>query len=112
MIKKKTFFENTVVYEIMWKNIAGSDKLQMTIWCMRTACWIRMTKHSEYVVRIAFPLQQYCTCAPQCYATLPPLQMEQASFPATPVTITICTASNPTRLEFAFHSLEQLIYRL
>jgi hypothetical protein len=35
----------------------------MTTWRMRTACWIRKTKdkttHTEYVILIAFPLQQW-----------------------------------------------------
>ena len=34
---------------------------QMTIWRMRIACWIPKdtNTHSEYVIRIAFPLQQW-----------------------------------------------------
>jgi len=37
------------------------DRPQMTIWCMRIACWIIKSKntHSEYVLLIAFPLQQW-----------------------------------------------------
>jgi len=33
----------------------------MTIWCMRFACWRTKAtdRHSEYVVIIAFPLQQW-----------------------------------------------------
>jgi hypothetical protein len=33
----------------------------MTIWRMRIACWIPQTTdtHSEYVILIAFPLQQW-----------------------------------------------------
>ena len=33
----------------------------MTIWRMRTACWIPKAKntHSEYVILIAFPRQQW-----------------------------------------------------
>jgi len=31
----------------MWENIVGSDRPQMTIWRMRTACWItKVTKHT------------------------------------------------------------------
>jgi len=84
----------------------------MAIWSIRTACWTHITKHSdsEYVVLIAFPLQQYCTNASQCYEKLPPLQIEQASSSATPVTVTVCTASNPTRMRSAFQALEQLMY--
>jgi len=37
-----TFFKkNRVVYEIMWKYIVQADTAQMTIWRMRTVCWIR-----------------------------------------------------------------------
>jgi hypothetical protein len=33
----------------------------MTIWLMRTACWITKSTnvHSQYVILIAFPLQQW-----------------------------------------------------
>jgi hypothetical protein len=45
----------------MWKNIVQLDKTQMTIWYMLTEC--RITKatdeHSEYVIIIAFTLQQF-----------------------------------------------------
>ena len=34
------FFENCAVYEIMWKNIVELGRPQMTIWCIRIACWI------------------------------------------------------------------------
>ena len=54
-------FENRAVYEIMWKNMAGRDRPQMKIWCMRIACWIpkATNTHSQYVILIAFPLQQW-----------------------------------------------------
>jgi hypothetical protein len=44
----------------MWKNIVEADKPQMRIWRIRIACWITEVSntHSEYVVIIAFPLQQ------------------------------------------------------
>jgi len=53
------FFKNRAVYEIMWKNIVGLNRPQMTIRRMRIACWIRKSKttHSECVILIAFPLQ-------------------------------------------------------
>ena len=53
------FFENHI-YELMCKIIAEPEWSQMTIWCMRIACWIpRAAKtHSEYVMLIYFPLQQ------------------------------------------------------
>jgi hypothetical protein len=42
------------------ENILESERPQMTIWCMRIACWIpeATLTHSEYVIRIDFPLQQ------------------------------------------------------
>ena len=56
------FSENLVVCEIMWKNMLQPDGPQMTvIRRRRTTC--RITKatdmHSEYVIRVAFPLQQW-----------------------------------------------------
>ena len=53
------FPENLVLYDI-WKNILQSDRSQMTKWRLRIACWIpkATNTHSEYVIRIAFPLQQ------------------------------------------------------
>ena len=54
------FFKNRAVFEIMWKNIVLPDRPQMTIWRMRIACRIpkATNTHSEYVMLIAFPLQQ------------------------------------------------------
>jgi hypothetical protein len=45
----------------MWKNIVEPDRPQMTIWRMRIACWITKATgtHSEYIVFIAFPRQQW-----------------------------------------------------
>ena len=34
------FFLNRSVCEIMWKNIVEWGRPQMTIWCMKIACWI------------------------------------------------------------------------
>jgi hypothetical protein len=55
-----TFFENGAVYEIMWENFVELGRPQMTIWRIRIACWIHKVTntHSDYVTRIAFPLQQ------------------------------------------------------
>jgi len=56
------FFENLVVYEIMWKKIiVKPDKPQMTIWHIRIACWIPKATDtpSEYVILIVFTLQQW-----------------------------------------------------
>jgi len=58
------FLENHAVCEIMWKmwkNIVETDRPQMVMRRMRIACWIpRATNtQSEYVILIAFPLQQW-----------------------------------------------------
>jgi hypothetical protein len=47
----------------LWDNVENTvdtDRPQMTIWRMRTACWIFKAKntHTEYVMLIAFPPQQ------------------------------------------------------
>jgi len=43
----------------MWKNIGEPGRLQMTVW--RIACFIlkATNTHTEYVILIAFPLQQW-----------------------------------------------------
>jgi len=48
------FFENRVIYEIMWKNIVQPDRPQITIWCMRISRWTPKTKntHSQYLILI------------------------------------------------------------
>jgi hypothetical protein len=55
-----SFFLNRTDDEIMWKNIVELGSPRVTIWHMRTAC--RITKasnsQSDYVILIAFPLQQ------------------------------------------------------
>ena len=45
----------------MWKNIVELDRSQLKIWHMRIARWMpKATKtHSDYVILIAFPLQQW-----------------------------------------------------
>jgi hypothetical protein len=54
-------FQIRAVEEIMWRIIVERNSLQMTVWYMLIACWILKSTntHSEYVIRIAFPLQQY-----------------------------------------------------
>ena len=53
--------ENHTVYGITWKNSVQAYRQQMTVWRMRIACWISKATHtySEYVVLIAYPLQQW-----------------------------------------------------
>jgi hypothetical protein len=45
----------------MWKSIVQPDRPQITIWRMRIACWVpkATNTHSEYVIIIAFPPQQW-----------------------------------------------------
>jgi len=42
----------------MWKTLVQPDRLQMTAWLMRIACWITKAtnSHLEYVILITFPL--------------------------------------------------------
>jgi uncharacterized protein involved in propanediol utilization len=56
-----TFFESCAVYEIKWENTVEADRPQMTMWRMRIACWTIKADdtHSEYVIFIAFSLQQW-----------------------------------------------------
>jgi hypothetical protein len=52
--------ENRIVYVIMWKSTEQPCRPQMTMMCMRNACWIPKATNtrSEYVIPIAFPRQQ------------------------------------------------------
>jgi hypothetical protein len=71
--------KNRAVYEIMWKDMVNPDRPLMTIWRMRTACWIpkATNTHSDYVIVIAFA-QKWLH---ECYAirTMPVLA-NQATF--------------------------------
>ena len=55
------FFENSKVYEIIWKNILEPGRLQMNEWLMRIARWIpkAINKHSGYAEHIALPLPRW-----------------------------------------------------
>ena len=55
------FFGNPAIYEIMCNNIVEPGRPQMTIWRKCLAYWIpkSINTHSEYVIRIAFSLQQW-----------------------------------------------------
>jgi len=80
LCSRNYFYENRAVYKIIWKKEstveqATDDNITRR---MRIACWITKAKdiHSEYVMLIAFRLQQwlherstmlrstYCTCLP------------------------------------------------
>jgi len=54
------FFSKIMPF-IRWKNIVEPGRPQKTIRRMRIACWINKDTdtHSEYVIIIAFPLQQW-----------------------------------------------------
>ena len=59
ILRSMTFFRG--VYEKMWENMVQPDRLQLTVWSTRIACWTpkATNTHSEYVMLIAFPLQQW-----------------------------------------------------
>jgi hypothetical protein len=63
-----------VLFEIMWKKYcrAGQAK-QMTIWRRRFACWITKATSTQYVILIAFPLQQWLRERCAMFRTLPAL---------------------------------------
>jgi hypothetical protein len=54
------FFENVVVFGIMWWNFVNSGKQQLKEWRMRIACWIPKSTntHSEYVKKVKSTLLQ------------------------------------------------------
>ena len=64
-----TFFSKIVPFMRQCVKTVEPDRPQMTIWCTRIACWISKATDMfwEYVILIAFPLQQYWVNAPQCY---------------------------------------------
>jgi hypothetical protein len=55
------FFDSCAVYDALWENIIGPRRPQMLIWHICTACWIpeATNTHSEHVIFIDFPLQQW-----------------------------------------------------
>jgi hypothetical protein len=66
-------FLSRSVGEIMCKNIVEPDRPQMTIWFRRIACWIPKAEdtHPEYVLLIAFLLQQWLHERASMLLTLP-----------------------------------------
>jgi hypothetical protein len=58
---QKRFPENSEICEIMWENEVDPNRPQTTIWHTRIACWIpkATNTHSQYVILIAFPQQQW-----------------------------------------------------
>jgi len=55
------FFENCVIYEILWETAVELEKPQATIWSTRNIYLIpKVTNtYSEYVIFVAVPLQQW-----------------------------------------------------
>jgi len=55
------FYRSRALCGLMWENVVGPDRPQLTIWCVRVACWIpkATSTHSEYAILIAFALQQW-----------------------------------------------------
>jgi len=60
VFSKAFFFKKKTLYEIKWKSVVQTERPQITIWRMRTSCWVpkATNTHSAYVIFIAFPLQQ------------------------------------------------------
>ena len=60
ILRPITVSEDRAVYESMWENTVDPGRQQMTVWRMRIACWVTKSTNSpsEYVIIIAFPLQQ------------------------------------------------------
>jgi len=56
-----SFFQKSIVYEIMVRNTVGRGRPPMTTSRMSFAYWINKATntHSEYVILVAFPLQQW-----------------------------------------------------
>ena len=52
----KEVFKNRAVYELMWKIIVEPERTQMTIWRIRTACFIPKATNtlSEYIILIVY----------------------------------------------------------
>jgi len=61
IVLHKFVFEGRAVYKIMWKYVEEPDRPQMTIWRIRSACWMpkAANTHSEYVILIVFLVQQW-----------------------------------------------------
>jgi hypothetical protein len=65
-VQKLFFSKNCAVYENVEKYCRpGHATDDNIIRCMRIACWVpkATNTHSEYVIHLAFPLQQWLQCA-------------------------------------------------
>jgi hypothetical protein len=56
-------------YEILWENMVEQDRLQMTIWRKRFACFITkaIDTHSEYVILLIVHGDNSYANTPRCY---------------------------------------------
>ena len=83
------FFRKSCRLWDIWKNIVERGRPQMTIWRMRCACWTTKATntHSEYVIFIAFLLQQWLheSASVLLYSTLPALLFSYRPRPCSPV---------------------------
>jgi hypothetical protein len=81
-------------YEIIWKNMVEPDRPQMTIWSRRIACWIpkATNEHSEYVILIVFPLQQWLHERPSMvgYSAFSVLFPDRSTLFATGYVLNLC----------------------
>jgi hypothetical protein len=61
VLKRKVFHKIVPFMRKWWKNIVEPDSSEVTIWRMRIVCWIPKATdvHSEYVILVDFPLQQW-----------------------------------------------------
>ena len=61
ILRAMTFSENRAVYEIMWKKFCTDGEATDNTRRTRSASWITKdtNTHSEYVILIACPLQQW-----------------------------------------------------
>jgi hypothetical protein len=60
-VSSNFFPEDFAIFETKWKSTLEPNMPKIIIRRMRTACWITKAKntHSEYVILLHFPLQQW-----------------------------------------------------
>ena len=94
------FFENRVVYEIMWeKSTAQRGTSQMTARRMRIACLIpKATNTQTQVVHysLLFHSNNGCTNVPQCYVTACLVYYQQ---------LNVNNTAGTTQCNFGFHKM-------
>jgi len=110
--------QNRATYAIVCKYNVEPSRPQTTIWYMRVACWIpKVTNtHLEYVVLIAFPLQQWlhertlmlCYTHTDCLAIYDVNELVLYSVAHTP-TLRTCCLSTSVNVSTAFSHLKYKI---